>query len=117
MELLCKIRDVYRIIHEFESQFQTQYDLSLNEGMLLCSIDKHMRCSSGEVAEMLGITASNASKIISVVEKKGFIRRVVGKDDKRQMYFSLTSEGKEKLKSVKHNVVNANEILKKIKEI
>ena len=39
METLCKIRDVYRAIAEFEVQFTQMYDLSLNEGMLLC------RCS------------------------------------------------------------------------
>ena len=35
MEDLCKIRDVYRAIAEFETQFMQQYNLSLNEGMLI----------------------------------------------------------------------------------
>lgn len=38
MEALCKIRDIYRAIAEFEGQFVQQYDLSLNEGMLLCTL-------------------------------------------------------------------------------
>lgn len=38
MEDLCKIRDVYRAIAEFETQFIQQYNLSLNEGMLLCAL-------------------------------------------------------------------------------
>lgn len=38
MEDLCKIRDVYRAIAEFETQFMQQYNLSLNEGMLLCTL-------------------------------------------------------------------------------
>ena len=38
METLCKIRDVYRAIAEFEVQFTQMYDLSLNEGMLLCTL-------------------------------------------------------------------------------
>ena len=44
MEDLCKIRDVYRAIAEFETQFMQQYNLSLNEGMLLCTKVLLMRC-------------------------------------------------------------------------
>ena len=38
MEVLCKIRDIYRAIAEFEAQFEQAYGLSLNEGMLLCTL-------------------------------------------------------------------------------
>ena len=37
METLCRIRDIYRAISEFEVQFMQEFDLSLNEGMLLCA--------------------------------------------------------------------------------
>ena len=50
MEDLCKIRDVYRAIAEFETQFMQQYNLSLNEGMLLCTLLNTPRLTSGEIA-------------------------------------------------------------------
>lgn len=96
MKTLCLLRDIYRSIREFEIEFQQKHDLCLNEGMLLCSL-RNDKFSSGEIAERLGLTHSNASKVIRAVEEKGFVERILGKGDKRQMYFSLTAKGKEKL--------------------
>lgn len=97
---LCQIRDVYRAIYDFELNFQQLYDLGLNEGMLLCSLNAQ-KYSSNELASVLGLSNSNTSKVIKSVEKKGLIRRIVGKEDKRQMYFALTDLGKKKLELIK----------------
>lgn len=97
---LCQIRDIYRSIAEFEMGFQEKFDMCLNEGMLLCSLNKQTY-SSSEIAEVLGLSNSNTSKVIKQVEKKGLIERIIGKDDKRQMYFSLTEAGKKRLTSIK----------------
>ena len=101
MEALCKIRDIYRAIAEFEGQFVQQYDLSLNEGMLLCTLLDTPRLTATEIAEALGLSASNASKVIRSVESKKLITRVVGKNDKRQMHFALTLEGKKRILAIK----------------
>ena len=77
MEDLCKIRDVYRAIAEFETQFMQQYNLSLNEGMLLCTLLNTPRLTSGEIAEALGLTCSNTSKLIRSVEEKKLIARII----------------------------------------
>ena len=87
MEVLCKIRDIYRAIAEFEAQFEQAYGLSLNEGMLLCTL--------------LSRSASNASKVIRSVEGKELIVRQVGREDKRQMYFVPTPAGKELIGRIK----------------
>lgn len=113
METLCKIRDIYRSISEFESRFQQQYNLCLNEGMLLCSL-KSKVCSSGELAELLGLTNSNTSKVIKSVESKGLIERVLGDKDKRQMYFSLTENGRKRLEAISCNKLALPEILTEI---
>ena len=77
MEVLCKIRDIYRAIAEFEAQFEQAYGLSLNEGMLLCTLLSRGKLSSSEVAEALGLSA------------------------KRQMYFVPTPAGKELIGRIK----------------
>ena len=51
METLCKIRDLYRAIAEFETRFEKAHHLCLNEGMLLCCLSRKKRLSSGEIAE------------------------------------------------------------------
>lgn len=114
MKDLCKIRDIYRAIAEFEAQFVQEYNLSLNEGMLLCALLEHSRLASGEIAESLGLSHSNTSKLIRSVEEKRLIARIVGKVDKRQMHFSLTAEGKELIDSIKNTVHEMPELLQEI---
>lgn len=97
---LCQIRDLQRAVYLFELQFEKKYGISLNEGMVLCSLSKTASLSSGELGELLGLSSSNTSKVICSVEKKGYVERVVGTKDKRNMYFSLTASGRDLLDNV-----------------
>ena len=114
METLCKIRDLYRAIAEFETRFEKVHHLCLNEGMLLCCLSKKKRLSSGEIAELLGLTNSNTSKVIRSVEDKGYVERNLGDSDKRQMYFSLTSEGNKILKEMECCNIEIPELLRSV---
>ncbi|MEG1498528.1 MAG: MarR family transcriptional regulator [Bacteroidales bacterium] len=114
MEQLCKIRDIQRSIIEFETNFEQCYHICLNEGMLLCSLSTAQHLSSGEIGELLGLTLSNTSKVIKSVEEKGLIERVVGKKDKRQMYFSLTNKGKKLLSNIQCKQIEMPKFLKKV---
>lgn len=114
METLCKIRDIYRAVAAFELEFEKAHNLCLNEGMLLCTLSKTERLSSGELAESLGLTTSNTSKVIRSVEIKGLVERVLGVVDKRQMYFSLTPKGKQALSQIKCNEQDIPNLLKDI---
>lgn len=114
MERLCKIRDLQRAVNLFETRFEKIYGICLNEGMLLCSLSKSGQLSSGEIGELLGLTSSNASKVIKAVECKGFVERVIGAKDKRQMYFSLTETGSKLLSGIKCDAVEIPDPLKAI---
>lgn len=113
METLCKIRDIYRAIAEFEMQFTQRYDLSLNEGMLLCTLLNRPKLASSEIAEALGLSASNTSKVIRSVEDKKLVTRLIGKEDKRQMHFALTSEGKSRITDIKNAVFEMPDLLQR----
>ena len=99
LKSLCYIREIYRAIAEFESYFQKTYNICFNEGMALCSL-KEKPMSSGELAKELGLTNSNTSKVLKSVEEKGFVERIIGKEDRRQMYFTLSEAGREKIASI-----------------
>lgn len=114
METLCKIRDLYRAVVALESQMEAVYHLGLNEGMLLCSLFKSGRLSSGEIADTLGLSTSNTSKVIKSVENKGLIERVLGDVDKRQMYFSLTENGKKALLRIKEEKLEIPRLIQDI---
>lgn len=102
MERFCRIRDLYRSISEFEHSFEAAHGLCLNEGMLLCTLSNSTEemLSSGALADSLGLTCSNTSKLIKSIEDQGYISRVMGKTDKRQMYFKLTKKGKDKIEHI-----------------
>ena len=108
---LCKLREVYRAIGEFELHFEQSYGLSFNEGLLLCSLSHEKQLTSGQLAEMMGLTHSNASKVIRSVERKNFIVRRSGDMDKRQMLFELTIAGEELIDSIKCTELSLPKIL------
>ena len=68
----------------------------INEAMLLCCLKDNEAKSAGMICDYIGLSNSRVSKVITSVENKGFIRRNINKEDKRQMFFSLTPKGKEK---------------------
>ncbi len=94
---LCRIRDVYRAIVALENQFQQSFNLNINEAMLLCTLKDNSGLTSGEIAEALGLTNSNASKVIGSAENKLLVNRNLDRVDKRQMHFSLTKKGSDLL--------------------
>ncbi|MGL5319086.1 MAG: MarR family transcriptional regulator [Bacteroidales bacterium] len=114
MEKLCKIRDVQRAVYQFELNFEKLYGICLNEGMLLCSLMKHERLSSGEIGDMLGLSSSNTSKVIKSVEKKELIERIMGVEDKRQMYFVLTQRGRELMMEIKCSDIEVPDLIEGI---
>ncbi len=102
MRKLCLIRDICRSIAEFENEFYIRHGLSLNEGIVLCTL-RSGRLSSGEIAKEINFTCSNTSKLIKSIEKSGYITRNLGEEDKRQMYFTLTQAGLEKLSGIEND--------------
>ncbi len=111
---LCKLREVYRAIGEFELHFEQSYGLSFNEGLLLCSLSHEKYLTSGQLAELMGLTHSNASKVIRSVEKKNYIMRHSGEMDKRQMVFELTVSGEELISRIKCAELSLPKILNDI---
>lgn len=111
MELLCKIREVQRALEVFEATFEKINDISLKEGMIMCWLSEN-ECNASDLAGRTEMSCSNCSKIISSLEKKGFITRNFGKIDKRNMLFSLTKSGENKLAQLKINLPEIPEFLK-----
>ena len=112
--MICRLRDINRAIVELERQFLQQFDVNVNEAMLLCTLREKGELSSGAVAEALGLSASNASKVIASAENKNLISRNLCKEDKRQMFFSLTSEGQEKIETLRQEQIDLPDILQEI---
>lgn len=96
-EPICTIKDIYKTLYQFEKTFAEVHNITINEAMVLCCLKDNESKSAGTLCEFIGLSNSRVSKILTAVENKEFIYRVINKEDKRQMFFSLTSKGKEKV--------------------
>ena len=112
MDKLCKIRDLQRAVHQFESAFEKRYGICLNEGMTLCSLSKTGASLPGRAGRTAGTHAVEPSKVLRSVEQKGLVTRELCNEDRRQMYYSLTQQGRELLASVSCREVETPEILR-----
>lgn len=90
------MRDILKALNDFERDFERTHGVCLNEAAVLCSL-KSGRLSASDIAAKAGLTPSHASKVIRSIERKGLVERVLGEQDRRQMYFDLTSCGRERL--------------------
>lgn len=97
-EKLCNLKDIFKIIYHFENDVKKETGNSINELLILCSLEHNNNISPKELSEEMGVSAGRVSKILSSLEEKDFIKRRLGKEDKRHMFFDLTDEGKEQLK-------------------
>ncbi|MCE2615315.1 MarR family transcriptional regulator [Phocaeicola oris] len=113
-DCLCHIRDIYRSIAAFEHTLQQNFSLNINEAMLLCIVSEHENISSGELAEEMGLSNSNMSKVIASMEKQRLIDRHACKEDLRCMKFSITKKGEQLLSEINCDNVKLPECIQKL---
>ena len=115
MESICAIKDIYKALYQFEKTFAEVHDITINEAMLLCCLKDGETKSAGMICEYIGLSNSRVSKVITAVENKGYIRRNINKNDKRQMCFSLTPGGKEKIQQIMNAELCFDGLFEKLK--
>ncbi|MEG1586217.1 MAG: MarR family transcriptional regulator [Bacteroidales bacterium] len=117
MKSICVMRELYKAIDAYEKEFERVYEVCLNEAMALCSLSHdETELTATEIAEKTGMTTSHTSKVIKNIENKELIHRSLGKEDKRQMYFTLTDKGRERLQQISCRELEIPEILKPVFE-
>ena len=99
---ICVMRDLVRALSELEGNLANSYRMSLNEAMVLCCIGDN-KLTASTISHQTGLLPPHTSKTISSIEKKSLVKRYLGEQDKRQMYFKLTAKGKELLCRLKEN--------------
>ncbi len=120
MMKICHIKKIYKYIYNLEKNFKINYDITLNEAIVLCSIEDNKNNTS-VICKDLGLTAGRISKIISGLENKNYIQRNIDAEDKRYINFAVTVSGREKLHVIKKrekdfSINNLIDELKSIKE-
>ncbi len=104
-QTFCVLKKVCKTLYLLEKELEDQFDLDLNESMILCLLaDKSYK--SSDVALHLGISNSRISRILTSLEQKKMIARDVGNRDRREMFFSLTKKAKDALEGIQASKIN-----------
>lgn len=117
MEEICKLKDIYKALYNFEKEFAEKNGITINEGMVLCCLKDGKPKTANELCEFIGLSNSRVSRVINTVETKGFIKREIGSIDKRQMIFTLTKEGENKIKQMLSQEMNFSVLGEQIKSL
>jgi DNA-binding MarR family transcriptional regulator len=114
MDDICIVKEVYKLLYQFEKDFSERHKVTINDAMVLCCLKNGEEKSAGDICEFVGLSNSRVSKVLCTVEEMGYIQRRLGSNDKRQMFFSLTESGKKKVDSMKGQSLHFSEFLKTI---
>lgn len=115
MESICKLKDIYKALYEFEASFLQQNQITINEGMILCLLGDGPQ-KAGVISVECSLSTSRLSKVLANLEGKGYIIRTFGANDRRQVMVELTEKGEAKRCAIKQQQVCIPEALSKLIE-
>ena len=107
------MRELMKALSNLETQLMESHGVTLNEAMALCAIGDECVTAS-VISERTGLRPSHTSKVVSSLENKKHVVRKLGKQDKRQMYLSLSASGKECLAQIKVHTFDIPSMLQPI---
>jgi DNA-binding MarR family transcriptional regulator len=105
-KLLSEIFNIGRIIREKVSS-SCSTDFSQAEIEVLKFLDKNKNTRMRDIANYLHIKPSSATTAIKTLARKGFLKRIGDKNDRRVVYVSLTPKGLKTLQKKYKTVHNA----------
>jgi len=114
MDDICLIKEIYRLLYQFEKDFFETHKISINDAMVLCCLKNGEEKSAGEICDFVGLSNSRVSKVLCTVEEMGYIQRRLGSTDKRQMFFMLTEKGKQKVLVMKGQSLHFADFLQRV---
>jgi DNA-binding MarR family transcriptional regulator len=93
---------INRFCYDVGRVISGKYKLTVNERNTLIVLFNLSINSITELSGYLSISKTNTSKVLSSLEKKNLLVRIIDKDDKRQIQLLLTEKGKQ----VSENVID-----------
>ena len=68
-------------------------DLSMKQSMVLDFVQKHEKCTMGEIAHYMEITPSAISQIVTRLEKENYLKRDINPNNRREVVVMLDEFG------------------------
>lgn len=92
--------DALRAIYRFEQMKLKRFSLNFDAVYLLQFLRRHGPARIQQIAAEMHIPISSGTRLVDRLEKMQLVTREKGRQDKRQIWVSLTINGEEKVQSV-----------------
>jgi len=98
--VLVSLRRIVRSIDLYSKKLVQTHRLTIPQVVLLREIQRNERLSSGELAKLASLSNATVTGIIDRLESRGFVRRVRGENDRRQVFIEILPHGTEILQAM-----------------
>lgn len=113
-ELFSVMEVTRKINHKYFHNSDNKGPITLSESMMLCCINDYVKkqkengqvllgLKASEISKQLKTTKPATSKMLNILEEKGYIERINNKVDRRAVYVNITKEGVLVLEKQKNN--------------
>ena len=96
-QALSAMRQILRATENYARNLSRSTGLTASQLLLLQVLDQHGETTAGQIAAHMGITQATTTSLLHKLEARDLVRRQRGDSDRRQVWLSLTAEGREKL--------------------
>ncbi len=76
-------------------------DITFSQWVALDVVEKNKRCSIDEISKALHVSSSAATQLVNCLQKKGFVERKIGLNDRRVSAVELSLKAKKLFNSIK----------------
>ncbi|HAS40541.1 MAG TPA: MarR family transcriptional regulator [Microscillaceae bacterium] len=88
-------------------------DITVDQGLVLIIIDKNPKMTQKEMAELVFKDYASMTRMIDLMVKKGYLKRLINEEDRRRFLLEITTKGKEALEKLQPTIeYNRNTALK-----
>jgi DNA-binding MarR family transcriptional regulator len=92
--ILNRVRQLVRALRAFDRQAQSRYGLGAAQMFILDVLRQERELSMNDLADRTATDQSSASLAVGRLEEHGYVRRMPGEADRRQVRVTLTARGR-----------------------
>jgi DNA-binding MarR family transcriptional regulator len=99
-EIIANFREAFAELRCLGSERMHRADMSMSHFHLMSMLDRHGSMTMSRIAELLGVSVSNATGLIDRIEERGLVERTRVPEDRRVVHVQLTDKGRQTLHEV-----------------
>ncbi|MGG0668894.1 MarR family transcriptional regulator [Sporosarcina koreensis] len=99
LDLIRTVKELNRTVYEINLTLMQKYESQIDneitskQAVLLEILHKHNILTVSELADLMKVTSSAVSQIISKLDKKNYVRREINPNNRREIMVLLGEEG------------------------